>query len=104
MLKILKSLFNKKTESLKPVLDKGAIILDVRSAAEYRQGHIKGSKNIPLDEIKLKSDMIKKWNKPVVTVCRSGARSQVARNLLKTLEIETYNGGSWNGLKNKYSL
>lgn len=101
---MLRSLFGGNKESLQPVLEKGAVILDVRSPAEFRQGHITGAKNIPLDELKLKTEMIRKWNKPVVTVCRSGARSQVARNILKAQGIESHNGGSWSGLKSKYSL
>ena len=74
------------------------MILDVRSKAEFVQGHIAGSKNIPLADIEAKAEMIRKWNKPVVTVCRSGNRSAVAKNILKGAGIEVYNGGAWNQL------
>jgi phage shock protein E len=49
--------------------------------------------NIPLNELKLKSDLIRKWNKPVITVCRSGNRSGIAKGILKATGIDAYNGG-----------
>ena len=33
------------------LVNMGAQIVDVRSPAEYKSGHIKGSKNIPLQEL-----------------------------------------------------
>ena len=29
----------------------GAVLLDVRTSQEYREGHIPGSKNVPLQEL-----------------------------------------------------
>jgi phage shock protein E len=100
MLQFLKKIFGSNKESVKKALENGAIILDVRTASEYKQGHIKGSKNIPLQEVKLKSEMIRKWNKPIVTVCRSGSRSSMAKGILSSAGIETYNGGSWSSINN----
>ena len=40
-----------KSESVKEYMDKGAVIIDVRTVGEFREGHIKNSKNIPLDNI-----------------------------------------------------
>ena len=104
MLKFLKNIWRKDTKSLQDVLQKGAVILDVRTPGEYREKHLEGSRNIPLDEIKLKADHIRSWAKPVITVCRSGNRSAIARNILHSMGVETYNGGSWTGFKNKYGL
>lgn len=101
MFSFFKKLFGKNSESLEKAMQNGAVILDVRTPKEFNQGHHPGSKNIPLNEIKLKMEMIRKWNKPVITVCRSGSRSGIAKGILKTGGIEVYNGGPWTNLKNK---
>jgi rhodanese-related sulfurtransferase len=46
---------------------------------------------------------IKKWGKPVITVCQSGARSGMAKSALKGAGIEVYNGGNWASLQSKIS-
>ena len=104
MFQFLKNIFKSNTNSLQPVLDKGAIIIDVRTAGEFKQGHLEGAKNIPLNELKLKADLIRGWGKPIITVCRSGARSQSAKSLLTSYNIESYNGGAWTSFQNKYTL
>ena len=79
----------------------GALILDVRTPSEYSGGHIKGSKNIPVNIIQREVAGIKKMGKPVITVCQSGARSGMAKGILKSAGIEVYNGGSWFSLRSK---
>lgn len=100
MLKFLKSLFTKDNSAIIAALEKGAVIIDVRNPGEFRQGHIQASKNIPVSEVRSKIEMIRKWNKPVVTVCLSGSRSALAKSVLSAAGIEVYNGGSWYQLKN----
>jgi len=87
--------------NLKEVYNNGAIVIDVRTSGEYKQGNFKGSTNIPLDRINGKIKDIKKKNKPVITVCRSGMRSGQAASILKQNGIEAYNGGPWNNLVSK---
>ena len=58
-------------------------MVDVRTVAEFKTGHIKDSVNVPLDTISKEPHMIKKINKPVIAVCRSGKRSSMAVNILK---------------------
>lgn len=103
MFSFIKKLFGPSTD-LKQILADGAIVLDVRTKSEFDAGHIQGSKHIPLDSLRPKLDQIKKLNKPVITVCRSGNRSAMAKTILKNNGIEVYNGGGWLNLKNKYSL
>ena len=79
----------------------GAVIIDVRTKPEYQAGHIQGSLNIPLDRITGEIEKIRELKKPVVTVCRSGARSGVARSILAANGIEAFNGGAWTSLKAK---
>lgn len=101
MLNFLKRLFGGASVNYKELITNGAIIVDVRTAGEYKAGHIPGSKNYPLDNIQSKVAELKKFKKPVITVCRSGNRSGMAKGILKSAGIEVYNGGPWTSLKNK---
>lgn len=78
-----------------------AIIVDVRTPGEFRSGHINGSINIPLDDIKNKTEELKKKNKVIITCCRSGNRSGMAKSILQAAGIECHNGGAWNVLNNQ---
>lgn len=75
-------------------IKEGAQIIDVRSPDEFRGGHVKGSVNIPLDRIQDQMKKISK-DKPVITCCRSGARSGMAADVLKRNGYDAYNGGPW---------
>jgi phage shock protein E len=98
---IISVLFGKVKTDFKGLVGEGAVIVDVRSPQEFAAGHIDGSVNIPLDIINTKSAFLKENGKPVITCCRSGARSGVAHGLLKAAGIPVYNGGAWNSLKQK---
>lgn len=76
-------------------LERGAIILDVRTPEEFRQGTASGAINIPLDQVEKQLARIKKYQAPVITCCRSGARSGVAKNQLLAAGLECVNGGPW---------
>jgi phage shock protein E len=93
--------FGNKSNSIQEFKDKGAVIIDVRSQGEFAGGHIKGAKNIPLNEIRNKIDDIKKLNKPVIACCASGMRSSQATSILKQNGIEAVNGGGWQSLQSK---
>ncbi|MEO9076160.1 MAG: rhodanese-like domain-containing protein [Gelidibacter sp.] len=94
-------LFGNKKEQIQEFLDKGAIILDVRSKSEWDNGHIKNAKHIPLDQLRNQVEKIKKMKKPVITCCASGARSGQATQILKSNNIEAMNGGGWSSLQRK---
>ena len=80
---------------IKDYLDKEAIILDVRTREEWNEGHSEGAKHIVLNTIPAEIETIKSFNKPVIAVCRSGARSGQATNFLKQHGIDIINGGPW---------
>ena len=61
----------------------GAVLLDVRTAEEYRQGHIPGSINISLQTIDKVLLEISNKETPLFVYCYSGSRSGQAVNLLK---------------------
>lgn len=78
----------------------GAQIIDVRTAGEYASGHLKGSVNIPLQELGTSLGKIQK-NKPVIVCCASGMRSSSAQRLLNGKGFNTYDGGGWQRLQHK---
>lgn len=85
----------------KELIQNGAIIVDVRTEGEYQSGHIKGSKNIPLNHLQKSSKTLSK-DKAIITCCASGMRSASAKSMLKAQGFtQVYNGGGWLNLKNK---
>lgn len=63
------------------------VIIDVRSKDEYRQGHIKGAKSIPLPDLGDRQDELPK-NRPIAFVCLSGMRSQRATKQASKIGLE----------------
>lgn len=100
-MRFLSFLFGNKANKIKAFQEKDAVILDVRSKAEYDSGAIPGSKHIPLQQVQSKIKDIKKWGKPVITCCASGVRSGSAAAVLRSNGIDCINGGGWRSLYNK---
>ena len=63
----------------------GAVLLDVRTPDEYRQGHIPGSKNVPLQSISKVAGVIDNKSTSIFVHCLSGARSRQAAAILKQM-------------------
>lgn len=82
-------------EKIQEYLKNGAVVLDVRTPAEYEEGHVPGSEHIVLDLIPGNIDKVKAFDKPVIAVCRSGARSQSATEFLHAQGVDIINGGPW---------
>ena len=97
---LLNRLFHPKAD-LGKLLQADAVVIDVRTKGEYGAGHIEGSRNIPLDEIRTEIKSLKQLNKPIITVCHSGNRSGMAKSILTLAGLEVYNGGAWTSLKNQ---
>ena len=93
--------FGNKSEQIKSFIEKGALIIDVRSPGEFASGHIDDSTNIPLGSISSRIEEIKKLAKPVIVCCASGMRSSQAASILKQNGIEAINGGGWSSLERK---
>jgi len=56
--------------------DKEVVILDVRTQAEYEDGHIPGAQLTPVQFIQYKVNDLKQYkDKPVLVYCASGGRS-----------------------------
>ena len=82
-------------EEIKKYLEKGAVVLDVRTQQEWDEGHTEGAEHIVLTLIPSEIDKIKSWNKSVIAVCRSGGRSGQATDFLKNNGVDIINGGPW---------
>ena len=78
-------------------LDKGALVIDVRSEAEFQERHLPGAINIPLrrlgDEI---AERTANKEQPLLLHCLSGTRSGMGRNTLRKLGYRhVFNLGSY---------
>ena len=61
----------------------GAVLLDVRTPQEYREGHIPGSKNVPLQQLDKISSVADNKDIPLFVYCYSGGRSRQAASMLQ---------------------
>lgn len=81
--------FFKKQDINKGVLEfnntPDAILLDVRTKSEYKNGHIPRSKNIELEKLDTVNSLANEKNRPIFVYCQSGARSSSATSTLKTM-------------------
>lgn len=99
---------NTKVTIKKPTTQKGKTItkeetfyVDVRTPAEFAQGSVKGSVNIPLDQIEKQLAKFKD-KKKIIVFCRSGNRSSQAVAILNKNSITNVtNGGSWEDVSAK---
>ncbi|WP_179375001.1 rhodanese-like domain-containing protein [Winogradskyella wichelsiae] len=98
---IFDALFGKSTNNVAEYLEKGAVILDVRTPSEYQGGHIKNAIHIPVQELGNRINEIKRLNKPVIAHCASGMRSANAASILKSNGIDAINGGGMTSLQRK---
>lgn len=64
------------------MVSEGAVLLDVRTPEEYREGHIEGARNIPVQQLAQRMSEVGPPDRPVVVYCRSGGRSQTAAEML----------------------
>ena len=103
MINMIKNIFGMgiKTDYAQLVKE-GAIILDVRSNGEYAGGHIKGSVNIPVDQLANNLNKLKDKSQPIITCCASGMRSASAKSILLSRGFtKVFNAGGWSNLQSK---
>lgn len=66
-------------------LEHGAVLLDVRTPAEYGEGHIPKAVNLPVDRISEVERLVPDRQQTVIVYCRSGVRSAVAAATMEAL-------------------
>ena len=67
------------------------VLLDVRSRSEYAEGHIPGSKNVPLQTIDKVASVAENKDTVLFVYCYSGARSRQAAGLLQRMGYRNVN-------------
>ena len=76
-------------------MERKITLIDVRTPLEFSSGNVKGSINIPMNEVVQRLSEIKELE-PILVFCRSGARSQKVVDYLKDNGVvEVENGGGW---------
>lgn len=68
-----------------------AVLLDVRTPQEYREGHIPGSKNVPLQQLDRVTAVVNDKDIPLFVYCYSGARSRQATGILRNMGYTNVN-------------
>ncbi len=72
-----------------------SVVIDVRSPAEWSEGHLPGARHIPLGYLRDRLAEVPR-DRRVVVQCRTGARSAIAASLLRrhgVLDVANLSGG-----------
>ncbi len=70
------------SEKARQLVAAGAVLLDVRTPEEFRQGHPDPARNIPVQELPQRLAEVGPPGTKVVVYCASGGRSAMAASLL----------------------
>lgn len=66
------------------LMNQGAVLVDVRSQAEFDSGHILDARHVPQDQLASSAETLKKYkDKVVIACCESGMRSSAAARVLQ---------------------
>jgi phage shock protein E len=98
----LSGLFGGGGNGIQEALQQGAVIIDLRTAYEYDQGHIPRSLNIPADRVRANIDRIRDLQRPVILCSGPSGGTWEAMDALRSAGIATViNGGDWQSLLRK---
>lgn len=87
--------FHKIKKQIPILLKEGAVIVDVRSVAEFQSSANPISINAPLDSLIKQTKHLDK-NKTIIVCCASGTRSSLAVPILKGAGFNSViNAGAW---------
>ncbi len=70
------------------LIEQGALLLDVRTPAEFSEGHVPHALNIPVQELPARLGEVGSTKRPIVVYCRSGGRSGAATQILRKAGYE----------------
>lgn len=77
------------------LLDRGALVVDVRTQDEFRVGHAPGSLHLPLHLVPHLAAERLPADRPLLVCCASGSRSHLAVQHLRGMGYEVQNLGPW---------
>ncbi|MDX2007884.1 MAG: rhodanese-like domain-containing protein [Meiothermus sp.] len=80
---------------LQAASEPGRVVLDVREPHEYAEGHVAGSRLLPLATVEAQAGQLDK-SAPVYVICRSGNRSKTASEALVKMgfkDVRNVEGG-----------
>jgi phage shock protein E len=84
------------------LIREGAIVLDVRTPAEFSQAHLAGAINIPIETLRDNMHQLVNKHNPIIACCTDGSKSWYAKNLLDANGYRrVYDAGSWLKLQRK---
>lgn len=67
------------------LMNQGALLVDVRTQAEFDSGHIRDARHLPQEQVGSSAETLKKYkDKVIVACCESGMRSGAAARVLRT--------------------
>ncbi|QSX32333.1 rhodanese-like domain-containing protein [Shewanella avicenniae] len=83
----------------------GALLIDVRSAGEFSEGHLDGAKNIEYQQIVDQLAVLEvDKTTPIVLYCRSGRRASVAQQALQQAGYQAVsNAGGFSELQQPFA-
>jgi rhodanese-related sulfurtransferase len=85
------------------LINEGAVLLDVRTQAEFDAGHILDARHVPQDQLASSVETLRKYkDKVVIACCESGMRSGAAARVLQAqgfTKVVNLKGGlqAWRG-------
>ncbi|MGV3664878.1 MAG: rhodanese-like domain-containing protein [Leptospira bouyouniensis] len=86
---------------LKEKIDSGALVVDVRTVAEFNVGHYPNARNIPIDEVSKRVDEFGDKNQTIIVYCASGGRSGSAKSYLESIGYkQVINAGGLSNMPN----
>lgn len=106
MSKTLKKLFGLSPRiNYTRLIQEGAMVLDVRTTAEFEKGHIAGAINIPIEQLRANMNQLANKHRVIIACCTDGSKSWYAKNLLDANGYKSvYNAGDWRKLQKRLQL
>ena len=69
------------------LVEQGALLLDVRTPAEFSEGHVPHATNIPVQELGARLGEVGPKTRPVVVYCRSGGRRRSSGHVYRAVGV-----------------